>query len=275
MKLNPNTSATIIIGGLALCHLNKKNDTWESLFIRDEGNFHNLKMKVGYGNTQEFEIDIAQGAEISVKVTDPKSKTGGYKPTEKFNRSYALNVINDYRWVLNFSGPELYGKPLNVAKGKRDNFFYTPNAFFYTLSLSGKHYLLQKTEDGNPVGDPQSLQDIGEFLAADIECEDSGEITIEIKDASGKVGSYPLKKGAEVFFDNRCLSDVPECANDFAHYYDVIEAGSEKFEIDYSPTLIERWTKHPTLLKGLNYACEVAMVCCIDNPDDTLNYPKS
>ena len=182
MKLNPKATATIIIGGLALCHPNGKNQTWEALFIRDEENYHNLKMKIGYGTTQELEVDIAQGAEISVKVTNPKSENGMYKPTKIFSRSYALDVINDIRWVLNFSGKELHNKPLKVEKRKRDNFFYTPNALFYTLSLAGKHYLLQKTENGTPVGAPASLQDIGEFFAGDIECEDGGTNTIEIKD---------------------------------------------------------------------------------------------
>ena len=274
MKLNPNATATIVIGGLALCHPNKKNDTWEALFIRDEENFHNLKMKVGYGKTQEFEIDIAQGSEISVKVTNPKSKNSIYKPTANFSRSYALDVINDIRWVLNFSGKELHNKPLKVERRKRDNFFYTPNALFYTFSLSGKHYLLQETENGNPVGSPDSLQDIGEFFAGDIECEDGGTITIEIKDTDGNVEPYPLKKGAEVFFDNRCLSDAPECANDFVHYYDVIKTGSEKFEIQYSPTLIEKWIKHPVGVRGLNFACETGKICCVEDPDDTLNNPK-
>lgn len=276
MKLNPNATATIIIGGLALCHPNRKNDTWEALFIRDEKNYHNLVMKIGYGNTQESETEIAQGAEISIKVTNPKSKNDIYKPTKDFSRSYALNVINDIRWVLNFSGKELHDKPLKVERRKRDNFFYTPNALFYTLSLAGKHYLLQKTENGNPVGDPASLQDIGEFFAGDIECEDGGTITIEIKNTTGETESYPLKQGAEVFFDNRCLSNVPECANDFEHYYDVIKTISEKFEISYSPTLIDDWTKKNEAFRvmGLNYACEVAKVCCVEDPDDTLNNPK-
>lgn len=232
-----------------------------------------LKMKIGYGREQEFEIDIAQGSDISVKVTKPKSKNEVYKPTEFFNRSYAQDVINDIRWVLNFSGKELYDEPLEVERRKNDNFFYTPNALFYTFSLSGKHYLLQKTKDGEPVGAPAPLQDIGEFFAGDIECEDGGTITIEIKDKDGNVEEYPLKKDALVFFDNRCLSNVPECANDFIHYYDVIKSVSEKFEIKYSPTLAEKWIKEPFGVKGTNYACEVAKVCCVKNPEDTLNYP--
>jgi hypothetical protein len=272
MKLNPNATATIIIGGLSLTHRNKKNDTWEALFIRDKENFHNLKMKVGYGTTQEFEIGIAHGAEISIKVTDPKSSTAAYQPTPTFNRDVATDMINDMRWVLNFSGKELHEKRVNVEKRARDNFFFTPNALFYTLSLSGKHYMLQKTDHGSPVGNPESLQDIGEFSAGDIECGENGTITVEIKEANGMVNSYPLKKGAEVFFDNRCLVNVPECANDFHHYYDVIKTGSEKFELKYSPTLIEDWTKSATMPKGLDFACEGGTVCCIENPKDSLNY---
>lgn len=274
MKLNPAASATIIIGGLALCHQNKQNETWEALFIRDDENLHKLKMRIGYGEKQEPEIDIVHGAEISVKVVKPKSKSGNYTPTETFSRSYALNVINDSRWVLNFSGPELHDKPLSVEKRQRDNFFSTPNALFYTLSLSGKHYLLRKTDDGKPIDDPKSLHDIGEFLAGDIECEDSGTIIIEIRNLDGAVESYTLKKGAQVFFDNRCLTDSPECANDFSHYYDVIKTENEKFEIEYVPTLIERWLNHLSGFEGKEFACEVGMICCVNNPDDTLNYPK-
>lgn len=271
MTLNPNATATIIIGGLSLCHRNRKNDTWETLFIRDEENFHNLKMKVGYGTTQEFEIDINHGDEILIKVTSPKSSTDSYKPTPTFTRNTATDVINDLRWVLDFSSDEMHGRRLKVEKRKRNNFFSTPNALFYTLSLSGKHYLLQKTDNGNPVGNPVSLEDIGEFTAGDIECEKGGTITIEIKPMDGKVASYPLKKGAEVFFDNRCLVNVPECENDFPHYYDVIKSGSEKFELEHSLTLIEEWTESDNMLRGLHFACEGGQICCIDDPDDTLN----
>ena len=114
------------------------------------------------------------------------------------------------------------------------------------------------------------------FFAGDIECGADGTITIEIKNTTGEKELYPLKKGAEVFFDNRCLSAAPECANDFEHYYDVIKTKSEKFEIEYAPTLIDDWTKKNQAFRvmGVNYACEVAKVCCVEDPDDTLNNPK-
>lgn len=269
--MNPNATATIIIGGLSLCHRNKKNDTWEVLFIRDEKNFHDLKIKIGYENKQTEEISINQGDEIAIKVTSPKSSTDSYNPTPTFERSHAVDVINDLRWILDFSSKEMHGEPLEVKKRPRDNFFYTPNALFYTLSLSGKHYLLQKTDSGNPVGEPVLLQDIGEFAAGDIECEEDGTITIEIKAQDGNITKYPLKKGAEVFFDNRCLTHAAECENDFPHYYDVIRSGTEKFEIKYSPTLIEKWTESSFLLRGYNYACECGRICHIKDPNDSLN----
>lgn len=268
MKLNPNATATIIIGGLSLCHQNNKSDTWESLFIRDEKNYHDLKMKVGDGKTQTLEVHINQSDEISVKVTLPKSKTGSYKPTPRFSRNKAVDPVQDLRWVLDFSSDELHGRRLKVEKRARDNFFFTPNALFYTFALAGKHYLLQKTEDGKPVGKPDSLEDIGEFIGGDIECEEGGTITVEIKDKDGKISSYPIEKGSEVFFDNRCLTDVPECENDFHHYYDVIKTGIEEFEIGLAQKSED---DNSANVKGIHYACEGGQICCIEDPDDTLN----
>lgn len=270
MKLNPNATATIIIGGLSLSHQNRKNDTWETLFIRDEKNYHDLKMKIGDGKVQTLEVSINQSDEISVKVTLPKSKSSSYKPTPRFSRNKAVDPVQDLRWILDFSSDELHGRRLKVQKGERDNFFSTPNALFYTFALAGKHYLLQKTEDGVPVGEPDSLEDIGEFIGGDIECEEGGSITVEIKNKDGKISSYAVDKGAEVFFDNRCLEDVPECENDFSHYYEVIKTGSEEFEIGLAKE-VKNEDKKRSVIRGVHYACEGGQVCCIDDPNDTLN----
>lgn len=263
MRLNPNATATVVIGGLALCHRNRKADIWEVVFLRASDNFHHLRMKI----SDKTEIPISQGDRIVINVTSPKSVTGTYKPTTEFFRRKATNVITDARWILDFSSKELYGRPLRVDKNPLDNFLTVPNALFYTWSLPGTHYSVQKEQDNIPVGKPVEFEEIGEFMAGDIECHAGGSVSVDIISVSG-TKTFLLNKGDYVFFDNRCLEDVPECAQDFQHYFDILKTDGETFTLTPIPRRMSE-LQIPGLM-GKDSACESTQIEEVTNPDDTI-----
>lgn len=225
MRLNPNATATIVIGGLALCHQNKKADIWEVVFLRSVDNFHNLKMRI----PRQADVEINKGDKISVKVTSPISNTGSHE-IGTFRRRTTENIGSDARWTLDFSSDELHNRPLLVEKHEDDNFLVIQSAKFYTWNLSDFSYLIQKKQNGTSVGDAREFERIGQFMAGDIECEEGGSVSIEIE-SDTETKTYQLRKGEVVFFDNRCLVRTLECRQDFHHYYDIIETNGETFDL--------------------------------------------
>lgn len=264
MKLNPNATATIVIGGLALCHRNKKKDIWEVVFLRNADNFHNLKLKI----SDQSEVAINKEDEIVIKVLSPKSKTDTHHPKPNFSRKKVNDVISDARWILDFSSNELHNRPLKVKKNPADNFLTIPNALFYSWNLSGRTYSIQKKQGGTAVGDPVEFEELGEFMAGDIECHPKGSVSIEVKSKNGDVQTYSLKRGDIVFFDNRCPSGTPQCAEDFQNYYDIIVSNGEKFELTSLPTPMNELQAQG--LMGDEKSCESGQIGDTGDPGDSI-----
>lgn len=266
MRLNPNATATIVIGGLALCHQNTQSDVWEVVFLRDSHNYHNLTMKI----PGEADVVINKEERITIRVDSPKSSTSVHEPGI-FKRRIAENIGSDARWTLDFSSKELHNKPLMVKKRQDDNFMVIPNAKFYTWTLSQFSYFLQKIENGTPIGNYVDLEKIGQFMAGDIECDAGGSVSIEV---GGKI--YPIKNQGIVFFDNRCLSRTLDCRQDFHYYYDILfEQGGGNLTESFSLTSFPAPTSELQLqgLFGSSDNCESGQVgkTCKCPPDTCPN----
>lgn len=272
MLPDTNAAATLMFGGLALCHYNVHTEMWEVLFIRDEENLHDLKMIVGYGTPDAPEIPIAFGNEIRIRVRKPKSKSGIYMPTPDFTRTIGVDNPQDMRWTLNFSSKEMHGHGVTVHRRERDNFLSVPNTLCYTSQWSNKKYDLQEKVDGVDTGIPVPLSAIGEFVGGDIECEAGGGVSIDIIKRGGKTETYDLKDKTIVFFNNICDQTNPKCASDFPHYYDVLSDDGITFNlISQIPAeqLLEDF-----VIRGARYSCEATWVDPVEpDPPGTLNEP--
>lgn len=88
---------------------------------------------------------------------------------------------NDLRWIIDYEGPEVHDRSINIREGIIKPIFHLSSGYFYTRSISPKRHTIVKGS--------QSKKDfgyVGESIGADISVEVGSQVRLRI-----------VKEGAE------------------------------------------------------------------------------
>lgn len=254
MPIIPFPMITILIKGLALTYCKKSAANgweWEVLFYRDDTDQHDLTVALNY----DTPIPIVKGRDIRIVVEAARIKNKQEKfANPEFSRNLEKDDPRDFQWILDFSGNVLHNKPVSTKSIKANsNYLVIPKATFYTGCLDKHPYIKNRiTQFGEPgqTNSTEILGYIGDAVAAYILTEEGTEMALEISDSTNPANnrSYPLKAGSYLTFDNDCN----QLQSDFHHYYEIIDAGEERFEL-IAPKKEEPGGQRP--ITGEQYAC--------------------
>jgi hypothetical protein len=174
------------------------------------------------------------GDEVFFDVVNPvHSGVSIYTNGETFDRSPLIDDENDFRWMVEFDGPEFHNRPLQVNEGIFNPIIYIRNGTFYTAKKS----LLQKIHPMTFTAPGPGPQEFTWFVGADVFLGES-ESSATLRYGAGDAQSYTFTKGPEkmylVVVLNLAPSDHPssKMASDFQFYYDAFDVPlQEKFDV--------------------------------------------
>jgi hypothetical protein len=163
-------------------------------------------------------------------------------PDQPFDRSSSSNDDKDFRWVLDFEGPDFYPPPLPPLK--KNTALLKPsllvdNGLFFTFYKTKSTFKKHPTTSGPDT----SLNTIGDIVGANIYLSSGGSVHLTI---DGVVTTLSPSAGTtyEVDVFNLCNASFPGCKfnpsstkkerrNDFYIYYHTFDvpAGDQEHEL--------------------------------------------
>jgi hypothetical protein len=172
--------------------------------------------------------------DISVDVSHPAYSPGTYcyQPTPTFERGAAFAHPRDFRWVLDFEGPEFYRPssthpPLQVDMAKVRPLININHAFFYTYQLTTCEFELV-TEPGSYF--VRSVGKVPLVMAANIYAAGvaGSKTTLRIGYHSIEMPQRSDRQYIVAFLNNCPCEYYPESSNprlrnDFHHFYETFD----------------------------------------------------
>jgi hypothetical protein len=194
---------------------------------------HNTTHTLGHKHPHHFNIDIyavldstpVDGPIITIPVDDSRRHSEGYginvvNAVPQLNGVYAYtpngfdrtirdtesnhNDPLDFRWMLDFDGPDLHGTKIPRKNSKGRPSFNINKGVFYTLLKTCSRF--QRLKSGT---DPQELGYVARFMAADIRLQSGGYVELGVGKAKMKLQPSGDTKYLVLFTNDCSISDVP------------------------------------------------------------------
>ena len=217
MPLKVDTTVTIYITGLALCH--QFGGNWEVLFLHPKSSGHELEVTVmektaatppDYSKAQKWKIPAGTNFNLSVQ--------GAISPPSPDHRNDDWRDSRDMCWLTHLD--ELHPPGVKLEQPNPDiplSYLSIPNSVFYTSKLTPTLFEIIRAD-----GSVYQTRQIGVVIGADIDCNDGGSVSLSWP---GLPRSIDLPKTAgvryDITFDNSCRGCGKN--SDFDYYYEILE----------------------------------------------------
>jgi hypothetical protein len=232
MMLNPFANVSISVSGLAICHYNSTNKTWEFLLPREIPD-HTLKIiftkyyKDGRVTTRE--IPIAKSVtQISVETKDK------FEPSSEKEFNFiggADKDDRDARWILDIA--ELYGKPVELQNINQKIYTYLsiPAGTLYNKKFPDNPFVIVN----NPNSTSKNMK-VAQSAGIDIQWEmGKGSTTIKNSvDATDLINEILRDESVssyEVEFNNDCPKKCVGKETDYKYYNEDLIVLDDKFTV--------------------------------------------
>jgi len=239
---------TLVFNGLFLIAFEKDRKFCQLGVIQAER--HCLKIKIetqsaSLRDAPELSVNLPN-EDIHFEVTRRASGVDTYEPGP-FQRNLRHDR-RDFRWVLDFEGPELHNHQLKVRDGaiKRSVFIY--NGLFYTLDTD--EVIISRPKQ-HVAGTVDSMSLIPQFqnglMCKSLGCDIylSGQEEFLFKYGPGANYSMRLKKehclSYKISVTNLCedVEPPPSGSSDFALYYEALDVPEDqRFEVLSAPSIV-------------------------------------
>ena len=247
--LNHNEAiAQVLVDGLGVCCFNSADTKWDLAFLRlPQPSCHDLILDVEGEELRHLDASVTKISFETVNGRFPDGFERGYFDNGPVDRHVLPNPgpeTENFRWAIDLEDDHdvphgfrgLKRPPANIGLTRA----FIQNAVFYTLDVSEQELILvHDNENPNQMRDPPFLGLTNNEIAADIFCEDDGELIISINDHETFRKAARPGTPWKISLTNLCpyfpFPDVAFRKGDFQNFYHVIRVNGPHFALWGNP----------------------------------------